>query len=155
MVRGDDRGAARPARREVGLKHWEHFSHEADMGVRGVGATCAEAFEQAALALVAIVADLSTIGPLEEVEIVCTAPDTELLLADWLNAVIFEMATRHMLFGRFEVKLEDLRLAGSAWGEAVSKERHRPVVEPKGATYTNLAVLHENGEWIAQCVVDV
>jgi SHS2 domain-containing protein len=30
---------------------WEHFAHEADVGVRGVGATRAEAFEQAALAM--------------------------------------------------------------------------------------------------------
>jgi len=33
--------------------HWEHFSHEADIGVRGVGALKERAFEQAALALTA------------------------------------------------------------------------------------------------------
>jgi len=31
--------------------HWEHFPHEADVGIRGFGATLAEAFEQAALAM--------------------------------------------------------------------------------------------------------
>ena len=36
---------------------WEHFAHGADVGVRGVGATLNEAFEQAALALTAVVAD--------------------------------------------------------------------------------------------------
>ena len=30
--------------------HWEHFSHDADMGVRGIGPTLEETFEQAALA---------------------------------------------------------------------------------------------------------
>jgi len=34
---------------------WEHFSHDADVGVRGFGATPAQAFEQAALAMSAIV----------------------------------------------------------------------------------------------------
>lgn len=134
---------------------WEHFAHEADMGVRGLGSTCAEAFEQAALALSAIVTDPAAIHSVLKVEISCEAPDVELLLVDWLNAVIFEMATRHMLFGRFEVRLAEGRLTGSAWGEAVCPERHQPAVEPKGATYTSLAVRREGGQWLAQCVVDV
>ena len=36
-----------------GGRGWEHFSHDADGGIRGWGSTLAEAFEQAALALVA------------------------------------------------------------------------------------------------------
>ena len=34
---------------------WEHFAHDADIGVRGRAATLAGAFEQAALALTAVV----------------------------------------------------------------------------------------------------
>lgn len=30
---------------------WEHFEHGADIGIRGVGSTKAEAFAQAAMAL--------------------------------------------------------------------------------------------------------
>jgi len=30
-------------------KRWEHFAHEADIGVRGIGASKAEAFEQGAV----------------------------------------------------------------------------------------------------------
>ena len=78
--------------------HWEHFEHQADMGVRGFGNTPAEAFEQAALAMSAIITDLPLIEPRKEVTIVCEEPDQELLFADWLNALIFEMSTRNMLF---------------------------------------------------------
>jgi len=85
----------------------------------------------------------------------CTAPDAELLLVDWLNAIIYEMATRHMLFARYEVQIAGERLSGAAWGEKIDLPRHRPAVEPKGATYTSLAVRQENGGWLAQCVVDV
>jgi SHS2 domain-containing protein len=35
--------------------HWEHFEHKADIGVRGFGNKPAEAFEQAALAMSAII----------------------------------------------------------------------------------------------------
>jgi hypothetical protein len=34
---------------------WEHFPHDADVGVRGRGLTAAEAFEQAAQALTAVI----------------------------------------------------------------------------------------------------
>lgn len=66
------------------------------------------------------------------------------------------MATRHMLFSRFEVRIEDGRLEASAWGEPTDVGRHQPAVETKGATYTALRVAREqNGDWIAQCVIDV
>lgn len=138
------------------MGHWEHFGHESDIGVRGVDDSCAGAFEQAALALTAIVTDPVGVAPEIKVEMHCEAPDSELLLVDWLNAIIYEMATRNMLFGRYEVKLEDGDLHGSAWGEEVDAARHQPAVEPKGATYTELAVRRQkDGSWMAQCVVDV
>ena len=129
--------------------------------MRGFGPPKAAAFEQASLALTAVMSDPDTIRPLAEVSISCTAPDDELLLADWLNAVVYEMATRGMLFGRFSVVLEDRvsrdrRLQGAAWGEPVDPDIHDPAVEVKGATYTALRVAPtNNGGWMAQCVVDV
>jgi SHS2 domain-containing protein len=134
---------------------WEHFPHEADMGVRGIGRTKAEAFEQAALALCALATDPAGVVPREQVEVRCEAPDDELLFAEWLNALIFEMATRHLLLGRFEVRFDENGLVGRAWGEPIDTKRHRPAVEPKGATYTALRVVRDAGRWVAQTVVDV
>ena len=37
---------------------WEHYPHEADIGVRGYGASLGEAFEQAALAMTGAVVDV-------------------------------------------------------------------------------------------------
>ena len=135
--------------------HWEHFAHEADMGVRGIGPSKAQAFEQAALAMTAIITDPSTVKALEMIRIECEAPDDELLLAEWLNSLVYEMSTRKMLFGRFAVELRQGALLGRAWGERVDPERHHPAVEVKGATYTSLRVAQEEGTWIAQTVVDV
>ena len=119
---------------------WEHFAHGADIGVRGSGATPGEAFEQAALALTAVVADPAQIASDTALDIQCEAPDLELLLADWLNALIYEMATRNMLFVRFEVRIAGSSLNAKAWGEALDRSRHQPTVEVKGATYTALSV---------------
>lgn len=135
--------------------HWEHFEHKADIGVRGFGNHPAEAFEQAALAMSAIITELSLIESLEEIDIVCEEADQELLFADWLNALVLEMSTRMMLFSRFEVRINEGRLEARAWGEPIDQQRHQPAVEIKGATYTELAVYETQGRWIAQCVVDV
>ena len=129
---------------------WEHFEHGADIGVRGFGASKAEAFEQAALAMTAVVTDLASVQPLESVAIRCEAPDDELLLAEFLNALIYEMSTRKMLFGRVSIRIDGASLSGEARGERVDVARHRPAVEIKGATYTALRVAQENGRWVAQ-----
>ncbi|MGH7218698.1 MAG: archease [Nitrospiraceae bacterium] len=136
--------------------NWEHFPHKADMGVRGIGPTKEAAFEGAALALTAVITDPAEVIPVQKVGITCQAPDDELLLVDWLNALVYEMATQKMLFGRFEVHINGHSLQATAWGEPIEVTRHRPAVEVKGATYTELALEQdEQGRWIAQCVVDV
>jgi len=135
---------------------WEHFPHDADIGIRGIGNKLNEAFEQAALAMTAVVTDPRWVKTSEVVTITCQAPDNELLLIDWLNALVYEMATRKLLFGHFEVQLQDHSLTARAFGEAMDVAKHRMAVEIKGATYTALHVGRApNGEWIAQCVVDV
>lgn len=140
----------------VAKPRWEHFDHGADIGVRGFGPTLASAFEQAALAMTAVITDPAGVRPIEAVEIRCEAPDDELLLAHWLNALVSQMALRRMLFGRFEVRLDGHQLSARAWGEPASVARHEPAVEVKGATCTALRVAPAtSGGWLAQTVVDV
>lgn len=136
--------------------HWEHFEHEADIGVRGIAVTQSQAFEQAALALTAVVTDLKMVSATNYVEVECVADDLELLLVDWLNSLVYEMATRKMLFSQFQVKIDNSQLKAMAKGELIDREKHQPVVEIKGATYTELKVFQRNdGMWVAQCIVDV
>ena len=136
--------------------YWEHYSHPADMGIRGFGRTKQEAFGQAGLALTAVIADLQTIEPIEQIKIVCDQQDDELLFVDWLNGLLYEMATRRMLFSKFEVNIENNRLHARAWGEKTDVDKHSPAVEVKAATYGDLKVEQDkNGNWVVQCIVDV
>ena len=138
------------------MPSWEHFPHEADIGVRGQGDSPEVAFEQAALGLTAVITEPGSVRAEEAVTITCEAPSLDVLFVDWLNALIYEMTTRSMLFGRFQVKIDGLRLSAEAEGEPVDRQRHEPVVEPKGATFTELRVgRNDKGQWVAQCVVDV
>ncbi len=135
---------------------WEHVEHEADIGIRGVGRTPAEAFEQAALAMTAVILEPARVAQRDCVDIQVEAPDLELLLVDWLNAILYEMARRSMLFSRFTVNLEDTRLSAKISGEPVDPARHQPAVEVKGASYGGLRVVRRpDGDWSAECIVDV
>ncbi|MCC7007660.1 MAG: archease [Acidobacteria bacterium] len=136
--------------------YWEHFAHGADVGVRGVGRTLADAFAQAAVALTAVVCDPAAVRSRQVSEIVCRAPALDLLFVDWLNALVYAMATEHLLFGEFEVRVEGTEVHALVRGEPVDPLRHEPAVEVKGATHTALEVAQQaDGRWIAQCVVDV
>ena len=145
----------RPAITADPSARWEHFPHDADVGVRGWGPTPAVAFEQAAHALTAVITD-AEVRSAVAVDVNCEAPDLELLFVEWLNAIIYEMAVRKMLFGRFAVRIDNRRLEGTLWGEPVDVARHAPACEPKGATYTALRVAQDaGGAWSAACIVDV
>jgi len=135
---------------------WEHFSHKADIGIRGLGSTKEQAFEQAAMALTAVITNVDKVEPKEKVEIICQGIDDELLLIDWLNSLLYQMDIHKMLFCRFEVHINKSNLNGIAWGQKIDISRHRPAVEVKAATYSALSVQqNENGTWTAQCIVDV
>ncbi|MGC2203974.1 MAG: archease, partial [Stellaceae bacterium] len=129
--------------------HAELFPHGADVGIRGIGPTRASAFEQAALALTHAVTDPASIAWQHVVEVTCEAPNDAFLLLDWLNSLIYEMAVRRLVFGRFAVSINGNRLYGQAWGEPVDRVRHMPAVEPTGATLTALKVeARDDGAWV-------
>jgi tRNA nucleotidyltransferase (CCA-adding enzyme) len=74
---------------------WEHLEHGADIGIRGFGSSLAEAFAQAALAVSSVVTELDRIDPVEAVTVECEAPESDLLLVDWINEIVYQMATRN------------------------------------------------------------
>ena len=135
---------------------WSHTEHDADIGLRAESQTREGLFEAMGEALTAVVTEPASVRPDRQIEIHCEAPDDALLLADWLNALIYEMATRRMVFGKWRVKLDDHKLHALVEGELVNRARHRPVVEVKGATYTALSVGQDaSGNWCGECIVDV
>ena len=140
---------------------FEQFEHGADVGVRGFGATPAEAFEGAARALFALLAEKpSTVAAAVEEHIEVRAPGLEELLVAYLNELISLADVRRLVFGEFAVEIDGggpagYRLSARARGEPFDPVRHEWTVQPKGATYTGLRVAREGERWVAQCVVDV
>jgi SHS2 domain-containing protein len=139
---------------ELGV-NYETFEHEADIGIRGFGCSLEEAFENSAIALYSVMVNIDRVDPKEKRTVSASAPDRELLLVEWLNALLALSDIERLVFSKFDVKIEAMSLIGSAWGEPLDHVRHEAHVEVKGATYHLLKVAEENGRFVSQCVVDV
>lgn len=136
--------------------NWQHFHHVADIGIRGSGDTPEQAFAQAAMAMTAVITEPELVDANTCIDVECNSDDLEYLFIDWLNSLVYEMATRRMLFSQFDITITDGHLKARVCGESIDRDKHQPAVEIKGATLTELKVKQqENGDWIAQCIVDV
>jgi len=139
----------------TGETRWEHFNHQADIGIRGFGPTLDQAFTQVAIALINVITSVP-INPDQSVVISCQADNPDDLLYDWLNQLIFQIAKDKFLYRRFDVEIVENRLTAVVYGEPIDIKHHQPIVEIKAATYTELKVEQDAiGQWLAQCIVDV
>lgn len=134
---------------------YETFEHGADVGVRGEGRTLEEAFQEGARAMFSVIVDIEAVRPERRVAVEAEAGDRELLFVQWLNNLLAAAHLEGMVFSRFEVRFQGLRIRGDAFGEPLDASRHETTVEVKGATLTALKVAETPGGFAAQCVVDV
>ncbi len=141
------------------MLRFEYLDHTADAEVRGVGDTIEEAFCAAAAGMFNLMVDLNRISPNIPHQVEVSAPRRELLLVEWLGALLGEKEITGLIFSRFTAKIEETsdgwRLRGVAWGERLDPMRHHPKLEVKGASYAGLRVEERDGHWIAQCVLDI
>lgn len=134
---------------------WEHFHHQADIGIRGWGTSLEQAFKQAATAMINVITPL-VVRPEQGRIISCQADNPEDLFYDWLNTLVFHIERYRILYGMYEIQIDDNRLQAVIWGEPIDPARHQPAVGIKAATYTELKVTQDpQGLWLAQTVIDV
>ncbi len=131
------------------------------MGIRGWGKTPAEAFEEAAAAMIGIMIDGTGLAPTAHFEIARAGADLVELLLEFLNAILAEgdLAETAVL----EVAVDRLERAGGKWsltararGLPRGDVRDRLLVEVKAATFYGASVEESGpGVWVARCVVDL
>lgn len=131
-----------------------YFDHDADIGIEGHGNSLEAAFESAAEAMFAVMTDLSSIRPAQEVRVEFFETDQELALVVWLNRLLAAARENGLALCRFRLQREHGHWSGTAWGEPWQETFERGV-EVKGATLTMLSVKQSNGSWKARCVIDV
>jgi SHS2 domain-containing protein len=132
------------------------LEHTADVGLVARGADLKQAFAAAATGLFSIIAQPRRVAARECQRIEVEAGDTEALLVEWLNELIYLFDARRMLFKRFDiVELTPNRLVAEVWGEPADPFRHRIKLGVKAATYHMLHVDREGDGYRLQVLFDV
>jgi SHS2 domain-containing protein len=135
---------------------YETFEHTADLGLRIRAPDLDTLFAEAGLALFsAIVEELGSVRPLQRLDVQLSGDEREFLLFDWLKELLYRFDTEHLLFSRFEVKVGEGGLEGSAWGEPLDQARHALAHEVKAITYHRLKVERTADGWLAEVIVDI
>ncbi len=135
---------------------YETFDHTADLGLRIRAADLNTLFAEAARALFAtLVEDIDTVAPVRQLDVTIAGKDRDYLLFDWLKELLYHFDAEHLLLSRFEVRIGDDGLQGSAWGEPLDRARHHLANEVKAITYHGLRVEPDADGWLAELIVDI
>lgn len=138
------------------MKTFETIEHTADIGIRAFGATLTEAFENAAVAMFSLITDLDSVKPVDEYTIAVMADDSETLLVEWLNELLYLFESNSVLFCRFKVmELGETSLKASAFGETIDPARHKLETDIKAVTYHMLKIARVDSSWSATVIFDV
>jgi SHS2 domain-containing protein len=137
------------------MKTFELLEHTADIGIVAYGANLKQAFSHAAEGLFSLIIDLDTVREKSVRPVKVSATDIELLLASWLNELIYIFDTEYLVFKRFEItEITGEQLTAKCYGEKVNRRRHELKRNVKAATYHKLRVEKDNG-YRVQVLFDV
>ena len=134
------------------MREFEIIEHTADVGIRAYGESLEKCFENVAKGMFAIITNNSEIESIGEYEIKLDAPSIEQLVVDWLSELLFLNSAYNLVFGKFEVKLDEEKnhLEAKVYGEEYSREKHGYGVEIKAVTYHMLKVKRDK-----PCMIEV
>jgi protein archease len=138
------------------MKPFEVIDHTADIGIIVYGTDLKQVFSNAALGLFNLMADLDNVKEDIKRAVELSAEDTEVLLIEWLNELIYIFDVEHILFSRFEINdLHNSELKATCYGEKVKREHHKLKREVKAATYHMLKLNKDKGSYKVQIIFDI
>ena len=132
---------------------YEEIDHTADVGIRAYGRSLDELFANAAEGMFSLIADLTSVKPVGEVEIRLTADDRAALFLRWLSELLYVHETQRLLFSSFDARVTGSSLVGQARGETIDKSRHELKLAIKAVTRHGLTVDPEKG--VAEVIFDI
>ncbi|TET26937.1 MAG: archease [Dehalococcoidia bacterium] len=126
------------------MKRFRLIEHTADTGLIAYGSSLAEAFGNAAYGLFSIIAELDRVRETESLPVIVSAEDSEELLFEWLNHLIYIFEVKHLLLKKFDItKFTEHGLEAVCWGERYDSSRHQLKIGVKSTTYHMLEINRE------------
>lgn len=117
------------------------LEHPSDLGIEASGPTIREAFEQAALGLMAVIAEMAGLDAVEERRVVVEAQDYGNLLVRWLSEILYLYDGEDYLLKAANIEtISPTKLTARLSGEKYQPEKHRLKLDVKAVTYHQLSV---------------
>jgi SHS2 domain-containing protein len=140
---------------------FEEIEHTADWALRVRGRTLADLFAAAARGMFSLLADLSRVAPQRRIELDLQSIDTETLLVDWLNELLYRAEEQSLVFTAFDVV--GLEIPAPASSTALARLRAvvhggpAPELQKtiKAATFSGLAIRRDHTGYVSELVFDV
>jgi SHS2 domain-containing protein len=124
------------------------------MGLVAYGKSLAEAFANAAYGLFSLIVEPNKVKEKESRKVTVQAQDTEGLLFNWINELIYIFEVERLLFKSFDItEFTGRSLEAICWGEKYDPSRHQLKTGVKSATYHMLKVDGEKNR--VQVIFDV
>lgn len=138
------------------MKRYEQVPHTADIAARIYGKDLPELFENAAFAMMDMMADLGGLSANETVEVQAEGHTEEELLIAWLNEVLYISYIKQILFTEFSVNsIKDGVLVAEARGERMKEGAGLIKSEIKAATYHDLEIKKTESGYEVTVVFDI
>jgi SHS2 domain-containing protein len=135
---------------------FEILEHPADIGFRAFGRTLPEVFENAALAMLSIRADVDDVEPRHEFPIAATGADFESLLVNFLSEALYLVDGTQTAFRRVRVdSLSETAIAATGLGEPHEHARHHVKLIVKAVTWHQLRIEKTAEGYSAQVYLDI
>jgi SHS2 domain-containing protein len=136
------------------VRRFRLIEHTADIGLVAYGKSLAEAFANAAYGLFSLIVEPNKVKEKESRKVTVQAQDTESLLFNWINELIYIFEVERLLFKRFNItEFTGQSLEATCWGEKYDPSRHQLKTGVKSATYHMLKVDGEKNR--VQVIFDV
>lgn len=135
---------------------FEIVDHTADVGIIAYGTDIEEVFCNAALALFSLITEPETIQEKSHLDLKVSSDETDSLLVEWLNELIYFFDAKHILFNRFDIEsLTQNELKATCYGEGFDPMKHKIKRGVKAATYHMLRLDKNNDGYKAQVILDI
>ena len=130
----------------------------ADVAYEAYGKDLNELFENAALAIFELSADIKTVNAKKKLEIKLENERIDNLLYDFLSEILFLKDSKYMVFNKVKVSIKEnknYKLEAILQGDTINSEKQKLENDIKAVTMHMFEVKKEKNNWKATVVVDI
>ena len=138
---------------------YKFFEHTADVMFEAYGRSLNEVFENAALAVFDVQCNLRKVKNKLKKKIRLKNDNAEDLLFDFLEELIYLKDAKYLLFGKFDVKIKEIKgeffLECIAYGEEINPDKHELKTDVKAITLHEFFLKKTKNEWRCRVLLDI